>query len=293
MLSRRSFLQLVGASLASTALRPTSSLLAAVEHEAYQGRALKALPVYATRNVNAQPIAHLWPDSVTSILDSNDEWYQIPGGWVRRDGLQPMQAYNAREYQFVNATPFWAEVAAPVAPVRAYCAADAPLVTRIGHGGVSQVIDSLPGEPNGWYGIANQQGDLLGWTQGVFWRPVQAEASSGDNHTLLIGRGSGVITAYEGEKLILEAPFSAGSGLRAGEYMTKQGAIGGLQWQAEKHYEGVSWVTKYSDDQMVAGVYWHNRFGRAVSDGPAVQVAPLLARWLYGWLGDNAHILVE
>lgn len=293
MLSRRSFLQLVGASLAATALRPTSSLLAAVEHEAYQGRALKALPVYATRNANGQPIAHLWPDSVTPIIASDDDWYQVLGGWVRRDGLQPILDYDAHEYQFENASPFWAEVAAPVAPVRAYCAADAPLVTRIGHGGVSQVIDALPGEPNGWYGIADQNGALLGWTQGVFWRPVQAEANSGDNHVLRLDRTKGMMTAYEGEKSILEVSFSAGSGLIAGEYTTKRGAIGGAQWQDDKRYEGISWLTNFDHGQMIAGVYWHNRFGQPVSNGPSVQVTPLLARWLYGWLGDNAHILVE
>ncbi len=293
MLSRRSFLQLVGASLAATTLRPTSSLLAAVEYEAYQGRALTALPVYATKNPSLQPVAHLWPDSVTPILNANDEWYQVPGGWVRREGLQPMLAYDAREYQFLTSMPFWAEVAAPVAPVRAYCAADAPLVTRIGHGGVSQVIDALPGEPNGWYGIADQQGGLLGWTQGVYWRRVQAEDNLGHDHTLFISLNSGLMTAYEGNKSILEAPFSAGLGLQAGEYTTKQGIIGGAQWQAEKRYEGLSWLTNIGDKQMIAGVYWHNRFGQPVSDGPSVQVTPLLARWLYGWLGDNAHILVE
>ncbi len=158
MLSRRSFLQLVGASLAATALRPTSSLLAAANTEAYLGRAFSALPIYTTRNATAAPIAHLWPDSVATILDRDDDWYQIAGGWVRRAGLQPMLPYAADTYRFVQAAPFWAEVAAPVAPVRAYCAADAPLVTRIGHGGVSQVIDTLPGEPNGWYGIADQHG---------------------------------------------------------------------------------------------------------------------------------------
>ena len=34
-------------------------------------------------------------------------------------------------------------------------------------------------------------------------------------------------------------------------------------------------------------------FGHVEIGGPAVQVTPLLARWLYGWLGDDAHIVVE
>ena len=292
MLSRRSFLQLVGASLAATTLRPTP-LLVAAQTEIYQGRAFSALPIYETRNRLTQPIAHLWPDGVTTILDSDDDWYHISGGWVRREGLQPMLPYDSSAYRFVQDVPSWAEVAASVAPVRAYCSADAPLVTRIGHGGVSQVIDTLPDEPNGWYGIADQSGKLLGWTQSVFWRPVEVEIKAGNDHVLHVDRKRGLITAYEGTRKILEAPFSDGAGLQSGEFTTRHGAIGGLQWQANKPYEGVGWQTLFGDGQMIAGVYWHNRFGHAVGDGPEVQTTPLLARWLYGWLGENAQIVVE
>ena len=293
MFSRRSFLQLVGASLAATALRPSTSLLAAFNQDVYQGRALSALPVFATRNINADPIAQLWPDSIATILNRQDDWYQISSGWVRREGLQPMLPYSGGTYQFVQDTPFWAGVAAPVAPVRAYCAADAPLVTRIGHGGVSQVIDALPGEPNGWYGIADQKGELLGWTQGVFWRPVEVELQPDIDHRLHINRKEGLLTAYSGTKAILEVPFSAGQTLQAGDFVSTRGAIGGLVWLGDKRYEGLPWQTQFGEGQMITGVYWHNRFGQAVNSGAGVQVTPLIARWLYGWLGDDAHIVVE
>ncbi len=293
MLSRRSFLQLVGASLGATALRPTFSLLAAVNSDGYQGRALSALPIYARQDAVGTPIGHLWPDSITTILDSDDDWYQVMGGWVRRDGLQPMLAYHSDAYQFIQDAPFWAEVAAPVAPVRTYCSADAPLVTRIGHGGVSQVIDSLPGEPKGWYGIADQNGELLGWTQGIFWRRLEVEISDGNNRVLQLNREHRLMTAYEGTRLILEVPFSDGLGLQVGDFWTRRGVIGGLQWDDGKWYEGVSWQTIFGNGQTIAGVYWHNRFGHTENGGPAVQITPLLARWLYGWLGDDAHIVVE
>ncbi|MBI1279373.1 MAG: hypothetical protein GC179_14690 [Anaerolineaceae bacterium] len=292
MLSRRSFLQLVGASVAASTLRPNFSLFAA-EDKFYQGRALTTLPIYYSRNLNAKPTANLWPDAITPILSHDDEWYQVPSGWVRREGLQPILPYDAKAYEFVGAVPFWAEVAAPVAPVRAFCAADAPLVARIGHGGVSRVIDALPGEPNGWYGIADQQGELLGWTQGVFWRPVNAEKNIGDDHRLSVDRERGLMSAYEGTKVVLEVPFSAGSGLQAGNFATQYGVIGGVSWQANKRYEGIGWQTLFGEGQMIGGVYWHNQFGHPIHDGPAVQTTPLVARWLYGWLGEEAHIVVK
>src|SRR5690554_8060943 len=85
-------------------------------------------------------------------------------------------------------SPFWGEVIAPIAPIRQYCSADAPLVTRIGHGGVAQIVDYLPGEPHGWYGIGNQNGQVAGWTQAIYWQAVDEVRI--DQSTEQIGRAS-------------------------------------------------------------------------------------------------------
>lgn len=290
MLSRRYFLQLVGASVASTALHPISRLMAVVNDQPYKGRALSPLSVYGTPHTTSTPIARLWPDSVTAIIHQQDEWYQIPSGWVRREGVQPMLPYDPQTYVFNAAAPFWAEVAAPVAPIRAYCAADAPLVTRVGYGGVLRVIDALPGEPNGWYGVADAQGELMGWTQGVFWRPVAIETENEEGRTLHINQRHHLMSAYEGDNLVLEVPFSSGRALNAGTFQALRGAVGG---ETVSGYQGVPWQTVFGDGQTIAGAYWHNGFGQAVEGGPAIQLTPLLARWVYGWLGDDAHIVVE
>ena len=293
MLSRRSFLQLVGASVVAVGLRPANRMLAAFDAATYQGRAFAALPVYSTRDLAHEPMRYLWPDSVTTILDRKDGWYRIAGGWVQREGLQPMLAYDPNRYQFVGAVPFWAEVAAPIASVRSHCAADARLVARIGHGGVAQVIDALPGEPNGWYGVADEHGDLLGWTQGIFWRPLDFEVESVSGRTLHIDRSAGLMTAVEGKQSALVVPFSSGQGLETGTFPALRGEVGGRRWIGSKTYDAVPWSIRFGEGQSLAGVYWHNLFGTAYQDGPAVQVTPLIARWLYGWLGDDAHIVVE
>lgn len=293
MLSRRSFLQLVGASLVAVGVRPASRMLAAFDDSAYQGRAFGALPVYATRDAAREPIRYLWPDSTTTIRDRIDGWYQIADGWVQREGLQPMVAYDPSRYEFVGGVPFWGEVAAPIASVRSHCAADAPLVSRIGHGGVAQVIDALPGEPNGWYGIADEQGDLLGWTQGIFWRPLALEVENASGRMLRVDRSAGLLTAVEGKQSALVVPFSSGQGLDKGTFPALRGEIGGRRWFGDKTYDAVPWSIGFGEGRSLAGVYWHNQFGSAYQDGPTVQVTPLIARWLYGWLGDDAHIVVE
>ncbi len=78
----------------------------------------------------------------------------------------------------------WIEVVAPVAAVRQWCAPDAPLVTRIGHGGIVRVIDRLPGDTL-WYGIASETGDLLGWSQAAHWKPVIIAQSPAGDKTLV------------------------------------------------------------------------------------------------------------
>jgi hypothetical protein len=52
---------------------------------------------------------------------------------------------------------------------------------------------------------------------------------------------------------------------------------------------GVPWVTTFGQNLALGGVYWHNRFGEKVP-GMAIQVTPLIARWLYGWLNDTSEI---
>ncbi len=289
MLTRRSFLQLVGATVAAATLSPLTRLTAAVNTDVYQGRALTALPVYVKPGITQPVVGRLWPDSITSIIDQQSEWYRIPEGWVQREGLQPMLVYDPQDYVFSQAAPFWAEVAAPAVSIRTYCAADAPLVTRVGHGGVLKVIDTLPGEPNGWYGVANEHGDLLGWTQGVFWRPVTFDDDSRSKRTLYFNQQDFLMTAYQGDEVVLQAPFSSGDGLAAGSFQPLRGLVSGRV----AGYYGVPWQTMFGEGQTIAGVYWHNQFGRSVTNGSAVQITPLLARWVYGWAGEDAHIVVE
>ena len=110
---------------------------------------------------------------------------------------------------------------------------------------------------------------------------------------LHIDRLAGLLTAVEGEKSALAVPFSNGQGLDSGRFPALRGEIGGRRWFGDKTYDAVPWSIGLGEGQSLAGVYWHNQFGTAYQNGPAVQVTPLIARWLYGWLGDDAHIVVE
>lgn len=294
MYSRRTFLKWLGVALASTSLRPAFAFVPDVPDVGGQGRALTALPVYRSRHINAPIVTRLWPDSLVSLRDSDRDWYEVEVGYVRREQVQPMTPYLAAECGFRVDYPFWAEVAGPVASVRAFCAANAPLVTRIGHGGVMRVVDGLPGEPCGWYGFTDTSGTFLGWTQATHWRAVgvEMELSARHERLLVIERRASTLTAYEAGQTVLQTPYAAGSELGAGTYIAEPMAIGGGRWDGDVVYHGLPWQIRLADDQLIAGAYWHNRFGQAVP-GPAVQLPPLLARWLYGFIGHQSQVVVK
>ena len=292
MYSRRTFLKWAGVALASTSLRPAFAFMSELPAASGWGRALTALSVYRYRHADAPIVTRLWPDSVIPLRDMDEDWYWVEGGYVRREQVQPITLYQLEDCCFRPEYPFWAEVAGPVASVRTFCAADAPLVTRIGHGGVMQVEDGLPGEPYGWYKIADATGMFLGWTQASHWRPVEVELSIADERLVVIDCRASSLIAYEAGQLVLQVAYAAGSELRVGTYYAERLQPGGGRWDEDDVYHGLPWQMRFSDNQLITGAYWHNRFGQPVL-GPAVQLPPVMARWLYGFVGTQTPIEVK
>lgn len=272
MLSRRQFLQAAGITVAAAYLPRFAPI--APRFDAVFGRALSSVSVHAIPSSDAPLVTHLWSDAVTPILDASGAWYRLPEGYARREGLQPMIA-PARRSAAPAAPPFWGEVTGAVAIVRAYCAADAPISARIGHGGVLRVVDYLPGDGIDWYGVAEGD-DLLGWTQTAVWSPARID-SAAPALSLAIDPAAQRLTVYDGGDALLTAPISTGRELPPGAYpLTEQQAVSARQ----DDYRGVPWTLRFGDDLRLTGAYWHNHFGTA-APGAAVQVTPPLAQWLY------------
>lgn len=292
--SRRQFLQLVGVTLLANQLKlPPLFDLPSHSPSAVCGRALSVVPVYSGQSV----VGQLWPDSVIPILGLEGDWFRVAEGYVRRVSLQPMQPYEPAEDVPLPESAFWAEVAGPVAAIRRWCAADAPLATRIGHGGVARVIDALPDERTGkvWYGVAAEAGDLLGWTQAVHWRPAQAQVQTAPDRAVHIDLSTQRLMAWDGDQPVLRALISTSPSLPPGNYAVTGRQTGGFRFHSPEHpnaFYGLPWAVFFGNNRALVGVYWHNQFGAPVP-GPAVQLTPLLARWLYGWLGDEGRVIVQ
>ncbi len=293
--SRRQFLQLAGVILLNTKVQ--FSWLHDSLQTVVQGRALEATPVYTRKTQPASIVRHLWPDSITTIYDDDENWYRVPEGFVPRCTVQPMISYMPYSHIAGSPIPFWAQVATPVAPVRQWCAAHAPPVTRIGHGGIGRVIDYLPGDESGagWYGLDSGSGDFLGWTQAVHWQPVREETLASDHATLHIDQREQILTAYDDGDEALRAPLSTGTDIVTGTYRVIRRQFSGAPVSISAHIQtlyGVPWRVQFGENYEISGAYWHNRFGAPVP-GPAVQVTPFLACWLYQWLGDDGIVTVS
>lgn len=280
-LSRRQFLKAAGIAVAAVHmphLPPKAS--AAQGFETLYGRALQAAPVYTTAQTNSLPLKHLWSDTVTPILETHDAWYRLPEGFTPRALLQPMVKTVEHSHTASDA-PFWGEVSGAVAVVRAWCAVDAPLVTRIGHGGVMHISDRITLNANDWYGLAeNERAAVIGWAQASNWSPVTVDTTL-RSLTLVVDTQTQHANAYDGERQILSAPVSVWQNLPTGHYtITHQR----MTTRIDGHY-GAPWSLSFGDKVQLAGAYWHNYFGitrrGAAPPFAALEMTPALAQWLY------------
>ncbi|MEO8610060.1 MAG: L,D-transpeptidase [Chloroflexota bacterium] len=289
--SRRDFLRITGISLAASQINIFPDFQHSWLQTTHQGRALEAAPVYSAPNSASDIIATLWPDSVSQILTGDETWYRLSNGYVERGAIQPMFVQEHTTNFPIPALPFWAEVVGPVAPIREYCAANAPLVTRIGHSGVAQMIDYLPGEPDGWYGISDDSNNLMGWTQAIHWLPIVETSLSEVKNTIRIDVATQTLSVEHRELITLQAPCSISPTTTTGTYALELHRPGGTYSAAESVFYGVPWQLNFGAGIKLIGAYWHNQFGKA-SQGLAIQVSPLLAQWLYRSLNTGDQLII-
>ena len=296
LLSRRQFLQLAGITLLdkSIHLGPMWPQQITQADPALHGRTLMPTPVFSRPDQHSQLISTLWPDSIVAILDQPTGWYQLPNGFVRQTAVQPLLLHPVEPA--AASVPFFGEVASPVASVRQWAAADGPLVTRIGHGGVTQLVDYLPGDNHsGWYAVADSQQAILGWTQAVHWQPVSlTPAIPLSDLQLEIQQTHQRLTVFQGQQALLQAPLSINMPLPTGTFDIKREdphfppfALSGTNTVIH----AAPWPLKIAGRYAMVGVYWHNDFGQA-APGPHIQLTALAARWLYQHVNDNVFVTI-
>ncbi|MBZ0297894.1 MAG: L,D-transpeptidase [Anaerolineae bacterium] len=291
--SRRQFLHAAGITLLGSTLDPKSffNRPSSAEAPAY-GRTLYPTTVYGAPAIGSPAVRQLWPESIHPIRSYNQGWYLLNSGYVPREAIQPMTLYPVEAP--VTDFPCWLEVASPVAVVRKWCAPDAPLVTRIGHGGVAQVVDVLEFDNQHWYAIQSTDHSLLGWTQTTHWQRALINQRYGGIVQVEVDQQKQRLQMYENGVQLLTAPFSSGRELPQGIFALKGRIPAGIAYDVPSQpraLAGAPWQLQIADIGLLSGVYWHNAFGVPVP-GPEIQTSTLVARWLYQYVPDNALVSI-
>ena len=286
-LSRRSFLQLCGVTLAAVAL-PAASASAELPPMLY-GRALHAAAITARPDPAAREVGRLWPDTIATLREVSGGFYAMEEGFVPVEAVQPMPGWDAVPALVAIEVPGWVEVGAPVAPLRGWAAANAPLASRIGYGGVLYALDRLT-NPDGtsWLAVGSlPEGAPLGWTPADRWRPVTLsdQAATDKPCTLRLDRKAAALVALEEDREILRAPAAVPVNARPGTvHLTQRGPT------LPDVPAGAAWVLG-GPEALIYGVHWHNCFG-GPGEGPGWEVLPWVARWLSGWLAAETPVRV-
>ncbi len=304
-ITRREFLQFAGLSLAALHF----PWVASASHQPLRVRALATVPLRARPNFHAPVIAVLWPDSIHYIQShANDDWIQIGDGFSPTALMQPMLPPDPDATITSQGFPTWVEVIAPFAAIRQYCAASAPLLARIGHGGVLWAERALVDDTGSiWLQTAS------GWLQAhhiqrppeymnrreVLQRPhhpnTQTLSSQMISHPPTLPRRASHskqliiihqhhIDAYENERHIMRLKC------RVPKTLPRQITITDMQpgqtvTDANGTRHGAPWHLIINGGALtIGGVYWHHDFNHAAKRHDYIELSALAARALYSWV---------
>ncbi len=290
-LSRRDFLK--SSSLMIAAVPAATLGLNNVQHAdtifETMGRAFEVTDIHDRPYLSSAVVGQLKPDSVIDITGTRDDWYQVDGGWVQRTALQPILPYRYPEIS--DTTGFWAELVAPVSAVKAWCAAHAPVVARLGFGAVVYVMDRMIDDAKQvWYGVtADSDSPLVGWVPALHYArwlpadPILAEPLikivTRQRQLVVHGRGTAIATAR-----ICSPPLQHGT-------TTISRVQPGAAIDASIPL-GLPWLMNLGNGIPVYGAFWHNRFGEQ-GNKSSIELTTFAARWLYEHLPSSIKVVIE
>jgi hypothetical protein len=312
-ISRRQFLKRSGAAIAGAGVgaaadrpHPNPSpydgeeLFGAKSEKGIVGRAFTLSDVYAEPKRSSPVTGQLAPDSVTPIIAMNGAWYEVADedvrGYVPHKSVQPILPYQRPIVVEEIGAGFWAEMVAATSAIREWCAATAPIVTRLAFGAVVYVMDRIVDDRRQmWYGLAESPGGaLVGWASALHYakwiQTEKTETAQFTDASLLIQRGE--LRMIENGRILARTPIRSGrlSQMRTTASLEQPGVARDTVTPL-----GVPWVMRLETGQPMYGVFWHNQFGD-VGEGPDIELPIFAARWLYNWLasrGQSVTLVIE
>ncbi len=315
-LSRREFLQSVGLSATGAGLfgitlpNSTTTNIATAQPAAppqiLHGRVLRPGQVENLRT--SQAVRSLLPDEVIPIHAENALFYGTDGGSVLREYIQPIQPYTIettspddQSAQFVERD---AEVAAPATTIHTYAAPNAPLTSRLGHGAVMHITDSIENQYGRWYNVQDADRIHRGWSQASHWRilATPTRRNSAHIHHLHLDRGTHQLTAYAAEQPVFRTLVRVPQQLTAGDFtlkpighISRPETINGQPQDAPYRFQLRS-NAGTGDTYAAHAIHWHNDFHLPTEQAnytpTNIEFNILAGKWLYTWTADNTPFTI-
>lgn len=320
-ISRRDFLKLSGLALGGLALRPR--LTQDVPTEKMLGRVTyPSVSVFDAPRLHAKTVGYRFRDELLGIQKIitpltgpayNPTWYQIDEGYVHCAYVQPVYWHTPELLDSVPEGGQLSELCVPYSQPMEYSAADGWLTVenfQLYYSSTHWVTDIVEGpDKQPWYRITDEL-----WEHYHYYIPAAhlraipdeeltpiAPDVPPEDKRIVVELKWQMLSAYEGDKMVLRAPVSSGISVQSTNDLPTQTPTGrfNIQLKMPSKHMGAARLTDTLDDRALPGVpwtaffdprgyaihgtYWHNNFGYPMSAG-CVNMRNKDAKWLFRWM---------
>jgi lipoprotein-anchoring transpeptidase ErfK/SrfK len=223
---------------------------------------------------------------------NNHTWLQTDLGYIYSSWVQPVEDRSLNVLVENVGEGVWGEVTVP--RTRAYI--EPTLESRPRHWLYYNTTNRIIAQQDGFYLLEEIYGFRY-WVQATHVRIIPPEEIAPlspdvppEEKRIKISIGTQTISAFEGEKLVLETHISTGTpstptptgqfrvfDKRQGQRMT--GGAG----PAGYNLPGIPWISYFTLGWIALhGCYWHNDYGRRHSSG-CINLLPETAQWFFRW----------
>lgn len=321
-LSRRGFLKLGVLSLGALAAGPRLP----VARNGLIGRvAYESISVFDNPLLDANTLGYRFRDELLNIYYPvtpltgpayNPRWYRISGGFVHSGHIQTVGIHYNVPLDELPENGQLCRVTLPWTQPYNYTRQSGWQVEsrfRLYYSSNHWVTDVVEG-PDGalWYQITESWEGVQYYTPANHLQPIPAaeyaplvDGVPAGNKRIEISLAQQSLTAYEGDRVVLQTAISSGVRNVGGGGLPTETPTGTFHIYAKQpakymgdnrltdtlgdHYlPGVPWTMFFAEGgYAIHGAYWHSNFGAPMSKG-CVNVHPEQAEWLYRWVSPVA-----
>jgi hypothetical protein len=208
--------------------------------------------------------------------------------WLHWSDIQTMPDYQPSPpaAEPPRNLPSLMQVRVPAATLYERCDAGSAVQRRMGYGSSAWAVDMLPPasltQP-GWLALADDHGDLLGWSQSQCWEPGGFAVENAIDAIRIDTRAQHLDLFQDGTALgrLAISARRINSPLRARATARRVVMRRGVRQ--------LSWCIAVSQGITLGGADWHNNFGQSGATDD-IEMHPYSARWLFHHLAPDATI---